>query len=53
MELIVFYSFIHENEYTDYVEELAIKESKEKALLYLLNCSANRTSPFLSSLTCK
>ena len=36
MELIVFYSFTHENEYTDYVEELAIKESKEKALLYLL-----------------
>ncbi len=33
MELIVFYSFTHENEYTDYVEELAIKESKEKSIV--------------------
>lgn len=36
MELIVFYSFIHENQYTDYVEKFVIKESKEKAVLYLL-----------------
>lgn len=36
MELILFYSIIHENAYIDYVEELAIEESNEKAILYLL-----------------